>query len=193
MSIVSGLARQKWLKHVAVALLKPGKNDSSMGHLRRISLICTQGKLVEAVLGDIIEREGAKDDLQGGYTAGISVIGRAFVIWTALGYRSKIGGLRTYLCFVDMTAFFDTILPAVMVHSVMKKEWTLPHCCTYSGCTTTYIAQYGQQQERADRNMFPGFRQGGRFSTTAGKATVRRIMNRARTQLKGIWWGTNRK
>ncbi len=65
MSIVAGLMRQKWLRDIAVALLKPWKNDSSMGHLGRMNLFCTHGKLTEAVLGDIIEREVAKDYLQG--------------------------------------------------------------------------------------------------------------------------------
>ena len=39
-------------------------------------------------------------------------------------------------------------------------------------------------------NIYPGFRQGGRFSTTAGKTIVRRIMNLIRPRCKGIGWGS---
>ena len=38
--------------------------------------------------------------------------------------------------------------------------------------------------------IYPGFRQGGRFSTTAGKTIVRRIMNLIRQRCKGIGWGS---
>ena len=38
-----------------------------------------QSKEIEAILGDIVEREGKQDMYQGGYTAGMEVAGRAFI------------------------------------------------------------------------------------------------------------------
>ena len=40
-----------------------------------------QAKEIEAILGDIVEREGKQDMYQGGYTAGMEVAGRAFIVF----------------------------------------------------------------------------------------------------------------
>ena len=73
----------------------------------RINLIAAQAKQIEAILGDIVEREGAQDMFQGGYTAGMEVAGRAFVVFTALGWRLRIDKVSTYTCCLDMPAFFS--------------------------------------------------------------------------------------
>lgn len=38
-------------------------------------------------------------------------------------------------------------------------------------------------------NNGPGFRQGGRYSTTAGRTSVRRIMSFIRRRCTGVGWG----
>ena len=49
LGILSGHVREKWGKDEAVALQKPGKDDSKKGNLRRINLIVHQAQEVEAV------------------------------------------------------------------------------------------------------------------------------------------------
>ena len=83
LSIMTGHIRHKWFHDVAVAVPKPGKTDNNMGHLGRINLITTLGRMVEAVIGDITEREMAHHPNQGGYTSGVSVVGGTFLIYTA--------------------------------------------------------------------------------------------------------------
>lgn len=173
-----------------MGLMKPGKTDTDQGNLRRINLISSQAKQIEAVLGDIAEREGAQDPFQGGYTPKVEVVGRAFVLWTALGYRSKILRIPTYMCLVDMTAFFDTILPAVVVAQLFAEGVNIQilryirllyenvHVCIR---TAAGVSRF--------QHMWPGFRQGGRFSTTAGKTTIRRLMNKLRDALSPVFWG----
>ena len=66
-------------------------------------------------MGQIVEAQGTFDPLQGGFTTGVEVIGRAFALWSLLGFRSKQAPMRTWLCLVDMTAFFDTIYPGIVL------------------------------------------------------------------------------
>ena len=114
LGIQGGVIRKKWRQDDAVALSKPGKTDELKGNLRRINLINSQAKQIEAILGDVVEAQSAVDPYQGGFTEGIEVTGRCFVLWTVLGYRIRVMRAPTFLCFIDMTAFFDTILPQVV-------------------------------------------------------------------------------
>ena len=59
--------------------------------------------------------------MQGGYTEGVEVLGRGFLLWTLLAYRAKVMGIPTFICLIDMSAFFDTILPDVVVHQLLAE------------------------------------------------------------------------
>ena len=57
------------------------ETDEDRTNLRRINLIVAQAKEIEAILGDIVEREGKQDMYQGGCTAGMEVAGRSFIVF----------------------------------------------------------------------------------------------------------------
>ena len=124
---------------------------------------------MEAVLAQLIEKEGGQDEHQGGFTKGVSAIGQVFAVWTLLAFRCKywsvpgFGSVPTFVCFVDMTAFFDTILPKVVVAQwflegigarilqFINKMYNNVWCSVRTGAGTS----------RA-QHMYPGFRQGRR-------------------------------
>ena len=112
--------RDSWRHDKAIVLLKPGKNDEGRKNLRRINVIVAQAKEIEAILGDIVEREGRQDRYQGGYTAGMEVAGRAFIACTAICWRLRIYKICTYTCFVDRSAFFHTIIPELVADQLIE-------------------------------------------------------------------------
>ena len=61
LGIQGGVIRKKWRQDDAVALSKPGKTDELKGNLRRINLINSQAKQIEAILGDVVEAQSAVD------------------------------------------------------------------------------------------------------------------------------------
>ena len=89
-----------------------------------------------------------------------------------------------------MTAFFDTILPAVVVAQLFTEGVNLQ--------ILRYLRQLYDSVQACIRtaagvsrfkHMWPGFRQGGRFSTTAGKTTIRRLIHKIRDFLDPVYWG----
>ena len=72
-------------------------------------------------MGDIVEREGKHDMYQGGYTAGMEVAGRAFIVFTAICWILRIDRICTYTCVVDMSAFFDTIIPELVADQLLDE------------------------------------------------------------------------
>ena len=99
----------------------------------------------------------------------------------------------TVLCLVDMTAFFDMLLPDVVVTQLFS-EGIGALVLQYLRQLFNNVSCEMRTKHGVSRpvHINPGFRQGGRFSTTAGKAMIRRLMNKLRPLIPGVSWGPER-
>ena len=89
-----------------------------------------------------------------------------------------------------MSAFFDTIIPEIVADQLTDEG---VNSQVVHFILSLFEEIYAQMETASGTSrptkIYPGFRQGCRFSTTAGKIIVRRIMNLIRPRCKGIEWG----
>ncbi len=115
------------------------------------------------------------------------MVGRAMTLWSILGYRCTMLKCSTCLCFIDMAAFFDTT-PMDMAFAQLFKEGVNAQILRY--IKQVFAKVYARIKTGAgvsrDEHMWPGFRQGGRFSTTAGKTIIRMITYKVQETMKGV-------
>ena len=123
----------------------------------------------EAVLTEIVHNLVKIDEEQGGLTEGTGAVIRVLILWTVIIYRLLVSEEGTCAVFVDLANFFDTISSALIANfmAVLQIPMGMAEYVgnMYEYSTITVRTKRGTAEETVHR----GFKQGGRFSTTAAK------------------------
>ena len=107
--MISGYCHLLWICDLKTPIQKPGKTDEP-NNLRPITLISELAKICAGTLSDCCEQQTIQDKQQGGWTAQTIQVRRAWMFWTVLVYRQHMLCIATFVAFVDLAQFSDTIL-----------------------------------------------------------------------------------
>ena len=94
-----------------------------------------------------------------------------------------------------MSAFCDTIRVQTLQEQSVKEGYPI-RMTQFIGklCNGVWARVKAQEGESEYVHMYPGLRQGGRYSTTGGKAVIRSVLEQYELETPegtGVYWGTS--
>ncbi len=65
-------------------------------------------------MAQMVEKDIEMDEEQGGFRQGTGAVTRVFILWTIICFRLLSLKMATYVVFMDLANFFDTISAALI-------------------------------------------------------------------------------